>query len=262
VFTSFELVHTSDKIRSRPHEVPFLDENFPMPSALVFEENLNQRLGLKSQLDQMGFFVIDGSSEEEVLELVSRNKCDIIIVSSGQNPASSRQLVVSIRAQSNVPILCILEPGAESMVSAWLDAGADDYLVRPLIPRLFTARVIQQQRRIGHVAPQNNKVLIFESLRLEPQKHEFSVNGEPVALTSAEFQIMHLLMEHPEQVFSREQILESLGLNGGEGTNQIVDTHASRIRRKVRQAGGPEILRAVRSVGFRLSPPLTKSAGS
>jgi DNA-binding response OmpR family regulator len=63
---------------------------------------------------------------------------------------------------------------------------------------------------------------------------------------------MHLLMQHPDQVFSRDQILNSIGMLTGVGSDHIVNVHASRIRAKIRAAGGPEVIKVVRSVGFRL----------
>jgi DNA-binding response OmpR family regulator len=84
--------------------------------------------------------------------------------------------------------------------------------------------------------------------------HEFFVDGKNLKLTNSEYQILQLLMEKPNQVFSREQILATIGTMKGPSASNVIDTHASRIRAKIRKVGGPEVIRVVRSVGFRLAP--------
>jgi len=74
-------------------------------------------------------------------------------------------------------------------------------------------------------------------------------------LTNTEYQFLQLLMENPLRVFSREQIMEAIGVMKGVGSNHIIDTHASKLRRKIKQNGGPNVISVIRSVGFRLADP-------
>jgi two-component system catabolic regulation response regulator CreB len=85
--------------------------------------------------------------------------------------------------------------------------------------------------------------------------HNFTIENRAVQLTNTEFQFLQLLMENPQRVFSRSQILTAIGVMKGLGTDQIIDTHASRLRIKIRNNGGPEVIAVVRSVGFRLADP-------
>jgi DNA-binding response OmpR family regulator len=230
-----------------------------MPKCLLIEEDPIRTQFLNSSLENLGLGVSHATGKDAALDKIQSDTYELVVCSEGKNPAKSKFLIGTLRAESNVPVLMILDSSNENLVSDWMDAGADDYLTFPINQRLLANRVIQQLKRSTPAESERSTTLDFGPLRLEPQKHEFSVNGEPVALTSAEFQILQLLMQHPEQVFSREQILEALGIGYVEGSIQVVDAHASRIRKKIRAAGGPELLRAVRSVGFRLSPPKTKS---
>jgi DNA-binding response OmpR family regulator len=228
-----------------------------MAICLLLEESSVERLSLKMALQKLGLIVQAFATDKDAIEAASVQKFDLVLCGQGTSETDSLSFVANIRAQSNVPILAILESDSERDISKWLDAGVDDYISRPINQRLLTARILQQQKRSNHNPKAAENALVFGPLRLEPQKHEFLVHEAPVALTSAEFQILGLLMENPDRVFSREQILETLGITPGEGTNQMVDTHASRIRKKIRSAGGPEVMKAVRSVGFRLSPPIS-----
>jgi len=87
-------------------------------------------------------------------------------------------------------------------------------------------------------------------------QHSFKVGDKIIGLTNMEYQFLQLLMENPQRVFSRNQILEAIGVMKGIGTDHIVDSHASRIRSKIRAHGGPEVIAVIRSVGFRLADPL------
>jgi len=90
---------------------------------------------------------------------------------------------------------------------------------------------------------------------MDLSQHTFKVKDELVSLTNMEFQFLQLLMENPQRVFSRNQILEAIGVMKGVGTDHIVDTHASRIRMKIKEKGGPSVISVIRSVGFRLVEP-------
>jgi DNA-binding response OmpR family regulator len=83
--------------------------------------------------------------------------------------------------------------------------------------------------------------------------HQFSIDDNELHLTNTEYQFLQLLMENPHRIFTRNQILEAIGVMKGLGTNQLIDTHASRIRKKIRESGGPDVITVVRSVGFRLA---------
>lgn len=91
---------------------------------------------------------------------------------------------------------------------------------------------------------------------MDLSEHSFKVDDKHVPLTNMEYQFLQLLMENPQRVFSRNQILEAIGVMKGLGTDHIIDSHASRIRAKIREYGGPEVISVIRSVGFRLVDPI------
>jgi two-component system catabolic regulation response regulator CreB len=137
-----------------------------------------------------------------------------------------------------------------------MSAGADDYVTKPIESKILTSRITQQLKR-GQTqrAPRAN-ILTWGILQMDLSQHIFIINEKPIALTNTEFQFLQLLMENPQRIFSRNQILEAIGVLKGIGTDHIVDSHASRLRSKIRENGGPEVIAVVRSVGFRLADPM------
>jgi two-component system catabolic regulation response regulator CreB len=137
-----------------------------------------------------------------------------------------------------------------------MSAGADDYISKPISSKILTSRVTQQFLRGESQRVPKANILTWGALKMDLGHHQFLINDRVVSLTSTEFQFLQLLMENPQRVFSRKQILDAIGVLKGIGTDHIVDSHASRIRTKVRENDGPEVIAVVRSVGFRLADPL------
>jgi DNA-binding response OmpR family regulator len=136
-----------------------------------------------------------------------------------------------------------------------MSAGADDYVTKPIESKILTSRITQQLKRgQSQRAPRAN-ILKWGDLHMDLSQHSFMIGNNVVNLTNMEFQFLQLLMENPQRVFSRNQILDAIGVMKGIGTDHVVDSHASRIRAKIRESGGPEVIAVIRSVGFRLANP-------
>jgi DNA-binding response OmpR family regulator len=134
-----------------------------------------------------------------------------------------------------------------------LELGADDYVTKPIDSKILTSRINQQiSRGQSQRAPRAN-IHIWGPLRMDLSAHQFSIDDNELHLTNTEYQFLQLLMENPHRIFTRNQILEAIGIMKGLGTNQLIDTHASRIRKKIRESGGPDVITVIRSVGFRLA---------
>lgn len=224
------------------------------PNALLVEDDPNDRLEIRLQLELMGFVVYDTPSAVTAQELFGLRDYTIVLIHLGYSPLEGLSLCRSIRAVATVPIIMLThrdETVDEQMVLA---AGADDYVTKPLINRILVARVTQQVKRgESQRAPRAN-ILTWGPLEMDLSQHEFKFQGQVVMLTNAEYQFLQLLMANPERIFSREQIINAIGAFRGVGSDHIVDSHASRIRKKIRSIGGPDVIRVIRSVGFRLAP--------
>ena len=221
-------------------------------NVLLAEDDPKDRLETRLHLELMGFIVYDTPTGREAKEIFEQRDFGLVLIHFSINPLQSLELCRWLRANSNVPIIMLTKRGElvdEQMVIA---AGADDYVSKPLDSKILSSRIVQQMRRgKGQRSPRAN-ILSWGTMKMDLSNHEFTVAEKELHLTNTEFQFLQLLMENPQRIFTRNQILEAIGVMKGVGSNQLVDTHASRLRKKIRENGGPEVINVIRSVGFRL----------
>jgi DNA-binding response OmpR family regulator len=225
------------------------------PNALLVEDDAEDRLQIRLQLELLGLVVYDAATKQEARELFPQRDYSIVLIHLGHSQLESMQLCRSIRAESTVPIIMLTQRDEVVDEEMVLAAGADDYVTKPIVERILTSRITQQMKR-GETqrAPRAN-VLTWGPLEMDLSQHSFKVGGKQVMLTNAEYQFLQLLLANPERIFSREQILQTIGSFRGYKSDHLVDSHASRLRKKIREAGGPNVISVVRSVGFRLAAP-------
>ena len=229
------------------------DAESPPNNVLLLEDEEADRLAVRLQLEVMGLVVYDTASPIEAKEIFLQRDFSLVIIHVSSLPLRGLELCRWIRAASTVPILMLTQRDEvidEAMVMA---AGADDYVSKPIDSKILTSRINQQiSRGQSQRAPRAN-ILIWGPLRMDLSAHQFTIDDAELHLTNTEYQFLQLLMENPHRIFTRGQILEAIGVMKGLGTNQLIDTHASRIRKKIRESGGPDVITVVRSVGFRLA---------
>jgi two-component system response regulator VicR len=227
-----------------------------IPNNVLFvEDDAETREQVRLHLEVMGFVVYDTPSSKEGSEIFSLHSFNLVIVHLGHAQLASLEFVRLIRAASTVPILMLTKRNEivdEPMIMA---AGADDYISIPIDFKVLNSRVNQQIRRGESQKVPRANLLTWNNLEMDLSQHSLKIDDKLVNLTNMEFQFLQLLMENPARIFSRNQILEAIGVMKGIGTDHIVDTHASRIRNKIRENGGPEVISVIRSVGFRLINP-------
>ena len=233
-----------------------LESLYPQNNALLLEDEPKDRIATRLHLELMGFVVYDTPSPIEAKEIFEQHDFSIVLLHLAFSQLSSLEVCRWIRSASTVPILMFTSRGElvdEQMV---MSAGADDYITKPIERKILTSRITQQLKRgQSQRAPRAN-ILKWGLLEMDLSQHSFKIDEKMINLTNMEYQVLQLLMENPQRVFSRNQILEAIGVMKGIGTDHIVDSHASRLRTKIRENGGPEVIAVIRSVGFRLADPL------
>jgi DNA-binding response OmpR family regulator len=132
-----------------------------------------------------------------------------------------------------------------------LELGADDYIVKPFSPREVIARIKAVLRRLGDSPQENSSVLRFDGLEINLDNYQVKVQGETVACTPKEVEILHLLASHPGQVMDREQILSKVWGYDYFGDTRTVDTHIKRIRQKIVNENSAYGLITVYGVGYK-----------
>jgi DNA-binding response OmpR family regulator len=220
---------------------------------LLVEDSPDDRSDLKLTLESMGLQVFESPSSVDAKESFLENAFSLVIIHLASDQLASLALCRWIRAASNVPILMLT--GRNELVDEVMiiKAGADDYVSMPIDVKILASRISQQLKRGQSKLIHIDQNLVWGSMEMDLNQHTFTIENNSVKLTNSEFQFLQLLMENPQRIFSRVEILGALGVLKGIGTDHIVDAHASRIRSKIRENGGPEVISVIRSVGFRLT---------
>ncbi|GAB1822518.1 response regulator transcription factor [Herbidospora sp. RD11066] len=154
-------------------------------------------------------------------------------------------------AGDHVPILMLTARDAVGDRVSGLDAGADDYLVKPFELDELLARVRALLRRSTLAAPASDE-LTFEGLRMNPQTREVRRGKRPLDLTRTEFLLLELFLAHPRQVLGREQILSAVWGFDFEPSSNSLDVYVMYLRRKTEADGEPRLIHTVRGVGYVL----------
>ncbi|HET9598537.1 MAG TPA: response regulator transcription factor [Anaeromyxobacteraceae bacterium] len=211
---------------------------------LVVEDDRMLGESLRKGLRQQGHavdWVQDGEAAEGAL---AGEPYDVVLLDLGLPRKGGMAVLRDLRARrQRVPVLVLTAQDAVADRVAGLDAGADDYLVKPFDLDELAARIRALQRRSsGRAEP----ALVHGRLRLDPAAHEVTLDGAPVALSAREFALLHALLEHPGRPLSRTRLEERLYGWGEEVESNAVEVHVHALRRKL----GPEWIRTLRGVGY------------
>lgn len=224
----------------------------PQPNALLVEDDSSDRMSVKLHLEVMGFAVFDVSSAQEAREIFPIRDYSMVLIHLGHAPLEALELSRQIRAQSTVPILALTQRGEVLDEELALGAGADDYVTKPIEQRILTSRVTQQMRRGESQRAPRKTILTWENLSIDLAEHLFKIGDKEILLTNSEYRFLQLLMENPQRVFSKEQVLIAVS-SLREAANGSVESYAQQLRSKIKRNGGPDVIDVVRSVGFRLA---------
>lgn len=223
----------------------------PKPNALLIEDNDEDRREIKIQLEVMGFAVFDMTTMEEAKEAFPIRDYSVVLIHLGHAPLDSLAICRQIRALSTVPILMITQRGEVVDEELALGAGADDYITKPVEKRILASRVTQQFKRGESQRAPRKTLLTWENLSLDIAEHIFRIGEKEILLTNSEYHFLQLLMESPQRIFPKEQILSAVAAL--RKPNESVEAYATQLRAKIKRNGGPDVIDVVRSVGFRLA---------
>lgn len=159
------------------------------------------------------------------------------------------EICARIRQESGVPIIMLTARGDTSDVVRGLEVGADDYIVKPFNPKELVARI---RTRLRPTPQSTAEALRIGDLTIDVDAHEVRRDGEVIALTPLEFQLLVALASKPQQVFSREMLLEQVWGYHYKADTRLVNVHVQRLRAKVElDPDNPKIVMTVRGVGYR-----------
>jgi DNA-binding response OmpR family regulator len=228
---------------------------------LVVDDNEDIRIFVRKSLEEEGYEVVEAEDGNSALASFNKNKPILVVLDLAMGQPDGFEVCREIRKKSAVPIIMLTNRSEELDEAMCLAAGADDYITKPVSSRILGLRVGTQIRHRSMQKTEQKSILIAGILSLNLETRELMVDNRQISLTRTEFDFVRLLIEQPKRVFTREQVIEAIGGSVDFSSDHLLDTHASRIRIKVKNAGGPKIIDAVRGVGYRLMSDLDLEAG-
>ncbi|MEU3987964.1 response regulator transcription factor [Streptomyces platensis] len=227
-----------------------------MPHVLLIEDDTSVRDGMELVLRRHGHEVDAVATGEAGLELLSRpggGGIELAVVDLMLPGIDGFEVCRRIRGRGQLPIIMLTSRGDDLDVVSGLEAGADDYVVKPITGRVLEARIRAALRRAGPVTCTNSDAfagLVIDRAGLTVTKH-----GTPVPLPPTELRLLLELSAAPGRVFSREQLLESVWEHDFLGDSRLVDAAVGRLRAKLEDLPArPRYIQTVRGFGYRFGP--------
>ncbi|MBB4813719.1 MULTISPECIES: two-component system response regulator CreB [Pseudomonas] len=219
-----------------------------MPHILIVEDEAAIADTLIFALQGEGFGTTWLSLGQAALEHQRKTPADMIILDIGLPDISGFETCKQLRRFSEVPVMFLSARDGEIDRVVGLEIGADDYVVKPFSPREVAARVKAILKRVGPgVAP-----ALFQ---VDLERMQIAYRGQPLSLTRHEFRLLQSLLEQPERVFSREQLLDAVGVPADAGYERNIDSHIKSLRSKLRGiAAQAEPIQTHRGLGYSYSP--------
>jgi two-component system, OmpR family, response regulator MprA len=224
-----------------------------MTSILVVDDEPGVRESLQRALGLERYAVAAAEDGAGALERIAERAWDAIVLDVSMPAPDGLEVCRRLRAAGDrTPVLMLTARDAVDDRVAGLDAGADDYLVKPFALKELLARLRALLRRSD---PADEATLRFADLTLDTQSREATRGDRVIDLTRTEFSLLELLMRHPRQVLSRSQIYEAVwGYDFGPSSNSL-GVYVGYLRRKTEAGGEPRLLQTARGVGYALREP-------
>lgn len=219
---------------------------------LIVDDNEDIRFFVKTALTPEGFDVIEASDGNQALDIFRKKEPAVIILDLSIGQPDGFEVCREIRKVSTVPIIMLTSHVEEMDEAMCLAAGADDYITKPVSARILALRTTTQLRHRAAQLQIKGTIIEAGPLSLDTETRELFVNGSKIELTRTEYDFLNLLISNPKRVFTREQISEAIGTSLEYSSDHLLDTHASRIRMKIKEVSEIKVLHAVRGVGYRL----------
>jgi two-component system, OmpR family, alkaline phosphatase synthesis response regulator PhoP len=221
---------------------------------LVADDEANIRELVRYNLELAGFSVMEAVNGEESCSLAQIERPDLIILDIMMPVLDGFKACMRLKQDKStrsIPIIMLTAKSGEEDKVLGLEIGADDYLAKPFGVRELTARVKALLRRSAPTDEKASDVLLCGRLVLDASLYKASIDGKPLELTLKEFELLKYLMLHPEQVMTREILLEKIWGYDYAGETRTVDVHIRHLRAKLEDLQG--MIETVRGVGYRFN---------
>ena len=225
-----------------------------MNSLLLIEDDDAIRLALSLALEDEGYVVHQAPTGEDGLQGFSQHEPDLVLLDLRLPDMSGFEVCRSLRARSLVPIIIITAQTDTYDLVAGLEAGADDYVTKPIVPKELAARIRAALRRVHlHESSSVTPPSRFGDIELRREQGIVLKGGQEISLTKTEFRLLCEFADHSNIVLSRDQLLERVWGYEYLGDSRLVDAHVRRLRVKIEDhPDDPKLVVTVRGIGYRL----------
>lgn len=228
-----------------------------MAKILLVEDTPDLAQVIARELEAAGYDVIRAGDGLTALQLHAAHTPDLILLDWMLPKLDGLEVLRRLRRTSAVPVLMLTARGEETDRVVGLEVGADDYLTKPFSMRELIARVRAMLRRVEQIQQMlsadrasDETAIEYGGLRLDPQAHLATLDGEPLDLSRTEFDLLHLLLRNPGRAFSRAYLLDTVWGETYVGGDRSVDNAMLRLRKKLGAPG--DDIETVWGVGYRL----------
>ncbi|SMO66917.1 response regulator transcription factor [Propioniciclava tarda] len=223
-----------------------------MSVVLIVEDEDSYRDALSYLLKREGFEVLVAADGTEGLALFDRHGADIVLLDLMMPGLTGTEVCRRLRQRSSVPIIMVTARDDEIDKVVALELGADDYVTKPFGHRELVARIRAVLRR-GTDAELLPDLIEASGVRMDVERHEVWVDGQPVRLALKEFELLEMLLRNAGRVLTRVQLIDRIWGADYVGDTKTLDVHIKRLRAKIeRDPGNPVRLTTVRGLGYKL----------
>ncbi|MEM9208277.1 MAG: response regulator [Pseudomonadota bacterium] len=206
---------------------------------------------LRDYLDQAGYRTAWLENGEAVDAWVREHSPDLVLLDLMLPGKDGLTVCQELRAHSQIPVIMVTARVDEIDRLLGLELGADDYVCKPFSPREVVARVKATLRRVSMT--QADLAAPYPGLSIDEAKFEATIGEKPLDLTPVEFRLLAMLASQPGRVFSRDQLMDRIYVDGRIVSDRTVDSHVKNLRQKIASAGGDDdMIRSVYGVGYKL----------
>lgn len=226
-----------------------------MYNVLVCDDEKDIVSALKIYLTSEGHHVVEAYNGKEAVSIVENQEIHLVLMDIMMPVMDGIQAMVKIREISNVPVILLTAKGEDTDKVLGLTVGADDYVTKPFNPVELQARVKSQLRRYMQLGSGNQNLgkSHMGGIEMDDKAKEVTLDGEKVNLTRTEYDILKLLMDHPGEVFSPNQIYEKVWKDNPYGTENTVAVHIRHLREKIEyNPQEPRYLKVVWGRGYKM----------
>ena len=223
---------------------------------LFIEDDDAIRLALRLALEDEGYEVVEAHDGASGLVQFGQCQPDVVLLDLRLPDLSGFEVCKAMRSSSTVPIIMVTAQTEAADMVAGLEAGADDYITKPVVPKVLSARIAAVLRRVSYESSgdqSHDEVVRFGDLELRREQGVVTKAGEELSLTRTEFRMLCEFAEHADAVLSRDQLLEHVWGYEYLGDSRLVDAHVRRLRLKIEDTPDePQRIVTVRGLGYRL----------